>query len=341
MKSKDVMIEASRDLEDEAAEVFLRQRAGRLSADEESQNDRRLGEEPAYADAALRVHQMWRAVGDHSASPELMRLREQALARTRRAGAKRWAQSARDGLSVRWKVSIAAAALLAIVGAIQISPLGYRPGLYVTSWGEQRTLDLPDHSRIVMDARTRLKVRYSGQRRLIQLIEGQAQFSVAKDSARSFEVEAGDRKVVALGTVFTVEYVDRQTRVAMVEGRVAVLPLAQTAGEEKRVELSAGTELRVQESGRSKVIREPDVAAMTAWREGKLIFHDEALADAVRRVNRHSRERVEIDDSALAALHVSGVFDADDAQAFAQAIETYLPVTADRTEPDVIRLRRR
>jgi ferric-dicitrate binding protein FerR (iron transport regulator) len=37
-------------------------------------------------------------------------------------------------------------------------------------------------------------------------------------------------------------------------------------------------------------------------------------------------------------MHVSGVFEAGDTEAFAEAIESYLPVTADRSDAGVIRL---
>jgi transmembrane sensor len=66
-------------------------------------------------------------------------------------------------------------------------------------------------------------VRFTVDARTIELLDGQAQFSVAKDPARPFKVKAGAKTIVAVGTVFDVEYVDRQVQVAMVEGRVAVL----------------------------------------------------------------------------------------------------------------------
>jgi transmembrane sensor len=86
---------------------------------------------------------------------------------------------------------------------------------------------------------------------------------------------------------------------------------------------------------------EADTAAMTAWRQGKLIFHDERLEEAVRRINRHSREQVEIEDAALASRRISGVFDADDALAFSQAVEASMAVTVDRSRPQTIRLQSR
>src|SRR6202044_177715 len=135
--------------------------------------------------------------------------------------------------------------------AWQLSPYGYTPGQYHTGIGEQRVVDLEDHSRIVLDATTRLRVHFTPDARIVELQDGQAQFSVAKDPTRPFKVEAGGRTIVAVGTVFTVEYVDRQVHVAMMEGRVAVVSTAIQATTSvnpvsgEGISLIAGEELRV------------------------------------------------------------------------------------------------
>jgi transmembrane sensor len=122
---------------------------------------------------------------------------------------------------------IAGTLLLGI--AWQLSPYGYAPGRYHTGIGEQRVVDLEDDSRIVLDAATRLRVRFTSDARVVELQDGQAQFSVAKDPTRPFKVEAGGRTIVAVSTVFIVEYVDSQVRVAMMEGKVAAIPNARLA----------------------------------------------------------------------------------------------------------------
>src|SRR5262249_4359688 len=156
-----------------------------------------------------------------------------------------------------------------------------------------RIIEMEDHSRVILDAQTRLVIRYTKESRTIQLIEGRAQFSVAQDPSRPFRVRAGDKTVVALGTVFTVEFADDQFHVALVDGRVAVVPLgseAESAPIPKggsgsgTVELSAGEELKVGRDGRTAVIPRADIEAATAWRNGKVVFRTERLADAVWRM---------------------------------------------------------
>jgi transmembrane sensor len=305
--------------------------------------DGRLASDPKFAQVFRQTQESWEAVGRHATSPELLALREQAIARARQASARRWSlPGAQSGKLGKWA---AAAAILIVCGAIwQLSPYGYEPGYYKTGLGEQKVVELSDHSHITLDARTQLRVRFSADARIVQLLEGQAQFSVAKDPARPFKVEAGSKTIVAVGTVFDVEYVDQQVHVAMVEGRVAVLtqePSGSTSevgpksNSQSAIELSAGEALSVRPDGASTVLPKADIEAATAWRQGKVIFRDQTLAEAVHRLNRYSRQQVVVDDPALAQMKVSGVFESGDAQAFAEAMQAYLPVVADSSQSTI------
>jgi transmembrane sensor len=337
------------DLEEQAAELFLRRRDASWSESDQVALDSRLADGREFADAYGRVQDSWEAVGRHATSPELMALREQAIARARQASARRWSMPGARSRGFRAWAS--AAAVLAVCGiAWQISPYGYEPNTYKTGLGEQKIVELPDHSHIALDARTRLRVHFTADARIVELLDGQAQFSVAKDPARPFKVEAGGRTIIAVGTVFDVEYVDQQVSVAMVEGRVAVLsedPMksAKLPGADTRssssvsIELSAGEALQVRADGAATVLPKADLEAATAWRQGKVIFRDRTLAEAVHRLNRYSHTQVVVDDPALAQMRVSGVFESGDAQAFAEAMQAYLPVVADSLNSSVIHLR--
>jgi transmembrane sensor len=339
--------ENEEDLEDRASALFLRRRESSGSASDPSDLKATVAEQPEFADAYRRVQASWDAVGRHATSPELMALREQAIARARQASARRWSvPGVRRVRVARW--AVAAVALVACGVAWQVSPYGYRPGTYRTGWGEQKVIELSDHSHIALDARTHVRVRFTADARIVELQEGQAQFSVAKDPGRPFKVQAGAKTIVAVGTVFDVQYIDQQVQVAMVEGRVAVLSQAgggsgteadaKTSGT-SAIELSAGEALEVGADGAATVLPKADIEAATAWREGKVIFRDRTLAEAVKRLNRYSRQQVVIDDRALAQVKVSGVFDAGDAQAFAEAMQAYLPVVVDFSRGSAIHLR--
>jgi transmembrane sensor len=120
--------------------------------------------------------------------------------------------------------------VFAIAASILVGALGtwywyaYARHTYGTSVGEQRMLTLNDGSTIELDSRSRVRVRFSESERDVDLLDGQALFHVAKNSARPFVVYSASTRVRAVGTQFDVYRKPSATTVTVVEGTVAVLP---------------------------------------------------------------------------------------------------------------------
>jgi transmembrane sensor len=350
-KKPRVCVEA--DPEEKAAAEFV---CGGHQLDQDSQEGL---QDPRLAVAREKVERAWEGVGQNANRPEFLALREQALARARRANRRRWSLPW-TATQQSWGFAASLVGVALAAGIVwQLSPYGYRPGVYQTSIGEQRTIELADHSRIALDSDTRISATMSADARTIEIIHGQAQFNVLHDPARPFKVKAGDHTIVDVGTVFTVDYEDQTVQVALIEGKVTVLTpndpkgsdaagsLGGSANEAARsegeppqaIELSAGEAVRFARNGNATVTAKADIDAATAWREGKVIFHSEPLAEAVRRLNRYSKVQLKIDGDELSDLKVSGVFETGDSRAFADAVQAYLPVAADYSQNDVIKLR--
>lgn len=310
------------------------------------------------ASSARRIERAWNGIAEHANRPEFLALREQALGYARRANRRRrpWTR-----VQDSWG-RVAAVVGLAVVAGIawQLSPYGFRGATYETGIGEQRVIELADHSRIALDSNTKLRAILTADTRTIEMTRGQAQFSVTHDPTRPFKVMAGTHTIVAVGTVFTVEYADQIVHVAMMEGKVAIVtpdvsadtptvnthelrvrhPAERQAdGPSNTIELVAGEEMHFSHDGRAAVTHNADLEVATAWRQGKVIFHSEPLLDAVHRLNRYSPEQLHIEGEGLGALRISGVFEAGDNRSFADAVQAYLPVTADYSRSDVITLR--
>jgi transmembrane sensor len=332
-------------LEDRAAAAIVRRQSGDWTAADQRQLDDDLAD-PDFAAAYARASRAWQAVGGYATSPEIMAMREQALSGLRRKQVARWG---RPASAWPWRgAAVAAAVLLAV--ALGLGARSYfddaTEASFATEIGEQRIIELEDHSRIALDAGTTLHVRLTRDSRIIELAQGQAQFMVASDPRRPFRVHAGDHTITAVGTSFNVEYLDRSMEVAMVEGKVAVsigVPGGGSPGEgvarrNAVTDLVAGEELKVDADGRARLDRKADIESAIAWRQGKIILKDTPLGEAVRRLNRYSRLQVRIGDESLAALRVSGVFESGDTLAFVEALQSYLPVVVHRESPDLLSL---
>jgi transmembrane sensor len=130
----------------------------------------------------------------------------------------------RAGRPRHWRYGFLAAASCALVLLI-VSALWWRSErypTYSTDIGERRSITLADGSTVDLNARSRIRIEFSGTERLVELLDGQALFQVAKDKSRPFVVRSGDATVRAVGTQFDVYRKANGTTVTVLEGRVAV-----------------------------------------------------------------------------------------------------------------------
>ena len=205
-----------------------------------------------------------------------------------------------------------------------------------TGVGELSTVTLADGSKVTLNTRSRLEVNYTADRRGVTLISGQALFEVAKNAERPFVVTAGPRQVTALGTAFDIRLDGQKVQVTMVEGRVKVEPVRPTLLQKVAApqrELVAGEQLvATLESVRSSV-RVADAATTTSWREGRVVFADTPLPQAVAEMNRYSATPILIGDEALSQFNVNGMFLTGQPMSFVGAVTAYFPVEA-RSRPD-------
>ena len=102
------------------------------------------------------------------------------------------------------------------------APIDSTNGLYVTAVGQQQSLQLADGSTVQLNTNSQVKVEYNQGYRNIHLLQGQAYFEVAKNTEHPFRVYAGNGRVQALGTAFTLYLQDSSLNVLVTEGKVAL-----------------------------------------------------------------------------------------------------------------------
>jgi transmembrane sensor len=284
-----------------------------------------LAADPANLAAYRDVAGAWDALDELASSAELISYRRDALDNAARA-----TRARRRGRTRRWAPMAAAAAAVTLLfgGAALWNAARVETHSFSTASGERKTVTLSDGSRVDLDQQTVLEVRYSRGARNLRLIRGQAEFDVAKNPNRPFSVTSGGRTVIATGTLFNVDLFDRELVVTLLDGRVVVTPEEAKAGRRSpdAVELRPAERLVV--NGGAQTVLQVNISAedAVAWKAGKLVFEDEPLADAVRRVNRYARTPVTIGDPATGNLRISGVFDIGDSAAFVSGVTAQLPV---------------
>lgn len=300
-----------------AAHWVVREDAGPLREDERRELQSWLALDERHQGAYVRARSRWMDLERWSAVA--------GRAEPASAGNEPPAMEAREHFRHGWLV--AGLAALAIVGAAILCTV-LRPGesVYATAVGEVRRIALEDGSTLVLNTHSEVTVRLQEHRRELRLRRGEALFEVARDPARPFSVRANDVAVRALGTTFAVKLDEGKVDVTVTEGLVEV---ARANGERQVVPAEAANATRrVSANHRAVVVAErpPDVdaiapkqaARLLAWQAGMVAFDGESLREAVAEVNRHNRKRIVVDDEALAAQPVVGIFRATDVEGFAQ-----------------------
>lgn len=238
----------------------------------------------------------------------------------------------------RRRERIAAAAIAMLGCALALGWLGDAPGHteplpQATALGEVRSLALADGSQASLGSDTRMVVRLSRRERNVALEHGEAYFEAARDPARPFVVEAGARRVVAVGTRFSVRRDADELRVVVTEGLVRL----EAPGDAAPTLLPAGSVAMVGRDGvLVRTLPLEDASRLLDWRGGLLVFRDTPLAEAAREFNRYSARRIVVADPRVGALRIGGSFRWANAEGFVRLLEQGFPVRADYQDQQIV-----
>jgi transmembrane sensor len=190
---------------------------------------------------------------------------------------------------------------------------------YSTRVGETREIVLSDGSLVTLNTDSRILVHYGKARREIQLLQGEALFDVAKNKRRPFVVVAGDTQVRAVGTSFTVKLLPQQPVQVLVREGVVEIKRPQVP-QAPPVRLVANTLALAppQAPISTEAVPRIQVTRDLAWREGRIAFDNETLANAAREFGRYSDIQIRVPPE-LESQTITGLFVSNDPVGFARA----------------------
>ncbi|HEY0412770.1 MAG TPA: FecR domain-containing protein, partial [Allosphingosinicella sp.] len=157
-----------------------------------------------------------------------------------------------------------------------------------TAAGEHRTVALADGSAVALNGGTRIFVG-GGRERSVELVAGEATFTVRHDERRPFEVRVGGHVVRDVGTVFNLLSDQGRFSLEVIEGTVLFDP----AGAATR--LSAGQVLRSE--GENQIVTAGDPKSLAGWRTGQLSYDSTPLAAVISDLSRSTGAAVSLDPS--------------------------------------------
>lgn len=366
-------MESHRQIEEQAARLLAKRDSGAWSDSDQAQLESWMGEATAHRVAILRLEAAWDGARRLKAVAAGLRpgtvpprgawlqtpffdVGNEAVGRLpTSAGRRTWWH----GRPIRrWetrKFAAAAAIPLVLIGGYFIFKTSVLDrGRYTTAVGQVASVSLPDGSTMTLNTASEVRLRYSRTERRVDLARGEAFFDDVKDPHRPFVVYVGDKRVVAVGTAFSVGRDNDDIRVVVIQGEVRFeqskagpAPTARGPGEPAL----SGTHGEPTHAELADVLLNPgSVARATSgdllvqkmslaqaeqalsWRSGYLTFHDTTLADAIEQLNRYNSHKIVITDSAVAAIRISGTFRPTDYEAFVHLLEKAYSIRAATTE---------
>jgi transmembrane sensor len=242
-------------------------------------------------------------------------------------------------------------------------------GFYVTAVGQQQSKTLADGSVVLLNTNSQIKVNYSDEYRNIRLLQGEAHFTVAKSVAHPFRVYAGNGRVQAVGTAFSVYLKDNTIDVTVTEGKVALatihrpstsrlpqqgtLPGTDRSSGSNAIDdsglvetlgtIRAGESATIQSAldadtvstiNAIETVEAQEMAKRLSWREGVLTFAGDPLEVVVDEISRYTTISIEITDPVVRATRIGGRFPIGETDAMFDALEANFGLRVTRLNPD-------
>lgn len=218
-------------------------------------------------------------------------------------------------------------------GILLLSTLAYlyfdkspQYSIYQTTYGETKTIALPDNSVVTLNANTRLKVPDSwkeGAPREVWL-QGEAFFEIEKQVShtegkaserRKFLVYTDNLKVEVLGTTFNVNTRRHKTQVVLNTGIVKLI------GKRNELTMEPGELVELSAEQHDFVKKVVNPVPYSSWKENKLICDGTTLHEIVEVMQDRFGVKVKLEDASLRNIEASGTIPLDDIEIFIAVLQ--------------------
>jgi transmembrane sensor len=237
---------------------------------------------------------------------------------------------------MRLFATLGAIALLGAVAVQYFRSPSY--SAYTTSIGGRQVLSLSDGSQIELNTDSAVRVVDRNGTREVIVDKGEVYFDVKHDPVHPFSVLAGDRRINDLGTKFLVREQADRLEIALLEGRVRV---DAPNGSGKRATNMGPGDVAVATSESTTISKHlPAVLSnQLSWRQGVLVFHHTALAEAAAEFNRYNSHKVVIADPSVGKLEINGKFRTNDVEMFTDTTADILGLHVEKLDDKTLMAR--
>ncbi len=221
---------------------------------------------------------------------------------------------------------VTATVIMAIFAIVSLSPPAPTLIEYTTAVGERVDFRLEDGSLLQLNTNSAVSVQMEKNHRLLTLQRGEAFFDIAPNAKRPLVVQTSGGLVRVLGTRFNIRQTQSGSVVSVIEGLVAVAADGEAsamAGPDFKPELTLEANQQAELITHQAIAPPIKIKADTvlAWRQGKLIYEGNTLAEVVSDLNRYFPGTISLAEPALGELEIVGVLNLHNRTATLSALE--------------------
>ncbi len=326
-----------------ADESFQRWLRGEASLAEETHWRGWLNANARHQALLAEARDLWQAGQFRPAAPPDVEIEWQKLQQRLRRSATKTASvrslPQREAFASRWRYGILAAAAvlaLALLGRYLLAPRQPVWQAVSTVSGERSRLQLPDGSRIILNANSTLRYPDDWANAAARRVElrGEAYFEVAPQAGRQrdFVVQTNDGAVQVVGTRFAVYERGEGTHVAVEAGKVVVTSVLSAA----RVSLEPGQMTQFHKNDRALTPQAAPLGFYTTWWQDHIKLEGTPFGDVARRLEETYGIRVQVRAESLRQRKLSGAIENRDLDVIITALGKALGVPAQREGDTVI-----
>lgn len=214
---------------------------------------------------------------------------------------------------------------------------------------------LSDGSTVELNAGAQVAVHFTAAERRVQLVTGEAHFSIIEDSERPFVVGVEGAEVRAIGTAFSIRLTSESFEVLVTEGKVRMEEIGGAKAEDfpaTEHALSVPTDLIAGQMAVQPLnndVFEPIVYTVTmselesrlAWKDEILDYDSRSLVEVVNEFNQHNYTQIRIGDEELNDIKVTIALKPDNFEGFVKLLELSAGIEAEYAENGTIILKKR
>ncbi|HYG45632.1 MAG TPA: FecR domain-containing protein [Bordetella sp.] len=204
-------------------------------------------------------------------------------------------------------------------------PLGSLASDAATGTGERRRYMLSDGSELLLDARSRIDLKYTANTRNLKLLAGAVAVAASTRDQRPFTVETSEGLVRSAGSRYMVRQQPHRTLVVAHDEPIIIETLAGA-----RDSLRPGLGVRF-DSVRVGVPRS-ELAAQSAWEEGRIDARGQPLGEIVQALRPYYSGSLRV-SMAAGGLPVFGEYPLDDVDGALSTLENDMPIDVRRFTP--------